>query len=165
MKKLTVLIVIVMLMATTVFAGEGPSKSKKKSWGIGFGIPYGILGVNSDYNIAPNFNLTLGFGSTIFAGMAYNGGLKYYLASKDNSFRPKISAYYGTNAMKEKAGYYMSEWKQYTGLTLGIGTQWMWGKSKSSGLDFDVMYIATSGLSNHDDYGKIKISLGFRHGL
>jgi len=150
---------------------------KKNSNGVGFGIPYGIIGINTDINLAQNLNLSVGIGTTIFAGMGYNFGLKYYLLPVNHTFRPRISAYYGTNAIVliETGGWASNEeGESYKGVTLGIGSQWMWGESKSNGMDIDIMYIASSGLDidelrrdgyNIEDPGNIKLSIGYRHGF
>ena len=50
--------------------------------------------------------------------------------------------------------------------------QWLWGKTKWGGLDFDIIFIATSGLDvdklrdegfNVEEPGKFKIFIGYRH--
>ncbi|MCP3683715.1 MAG: hypothetical protein GY861_13610 [bacterium] len=177
------LIITIMILLLAGVSGAQELKTdigmfKKHSFGVGFGIPYGIVGGNFDVNLAPNLDLSMGLGTTIFAGMGYNFGLKYFLTPVDRTFRPRVSAYYGTNAMVavETSGYYAStqEGESYKGLTLGFGSQWMWGKSKSNGLDLDIMFIATSGLNIDDlkkqgydvnEPGKVKISIGYRRGF
>ncbi|NQU05599.1 MAG: PEGA domain-containing protein [Calditrichaeota bacterium] len=73
---------------------------RKKSIGLGIGIPYGyVLGLNLDINVAPNLNLSAGLGTTIQFGPGYNFGLKYFLTSAENTFRPRVSAFYGVNFM------------------------------------------------------------------
>lgn len=173
MKLLFVIFIISMLLSNFLFAQEEKSEN---SWGIGFGIPYGVLGGNIDINIAPNFNLSAGLGTTIVAGLGYNVGVKYFLSSIENSFRPRISAYYGVNAavLKEYPSLLDKEddGEAFTGVSLGVGAQWMWGESKTSGLDFDIIYLASTGLDIDklkdegfmvDEPGKIKISIGYRH--
>jgi len=147
----------------------------KHSFGVGFGIQYGIIGANVDVNIARNLNVTAGLGTTVFAGAGYNLGLKYFLTPLNRTFRPRIAAYYGVNAIivKEYVGITKDdEGENYTGLSLGIGGQWMWGETKTNGLDFDIMYLATTGWDldqlqaegfDVDEPGKVRVSLGYRH--
>lgn len=150
-------------------------KIKKNSYGLGLGIPYGIEGLNLDVNVAPNLNLSGGLGTTRVAGIGYNFGFKYFFTPIDMTFRPRVSAYYGVHSVL--VTHYIGidkedEGDRYTGLSLGIGVQWMWGKFKLGGLDFDIMYLATSNFdidklnAEGFDVGekdKIEISIGFRY--
>ena len=141
---------------------------KKNSLGVGLGFPYGFLGGNIDINIAPNFNLSAGLGSTIFAGMGYSFGCKYFLASVVRSFRPRVSAYYCVNTIVNY-GSSLKDNESFTGLNLGLGFQLMWGRNKSNGFDFDIYYIATTSLEPEEvgveAPGKVKVSLGYRYGF
>ena len=176
--KRTILTALVVIMLATSLAAENFSedqvKIKKTSWGVGFGIPYGILGSNVDYNVASNLDLSMGFGTTVLAGIGYNFGFKYHFAQPGVGFRPRVGAYYGVNAMvvKESPWGLIDEGESFTGLTLTVGGQWMWGNKKSNGLDFDLALIASTGLDvdklNMQGYdvsepGRIKISVGYRH--
>jgi len=190
------LAVATLLLATTTMAG--PIQDKKVTMGAGIGIPYGVIGSNIDVNVAPNFDLVAGFGTTVVAGMGYSFGAKYYFGDYEKTFRPRVSAYYGINSAVQIQNrgysnnyYYTSkdgetrltssqqqwnlpateEGKSYSGISLGLGGQWMWGQSKSNGLDFDIMLIATTGLNvdelqaygyDVDEPGRIKISIGYR---
>ena len=151
-------------------AGEETAEYSNNSWGIGFGIPYGILGVNADYNIISDLNVSFGLGTTIFAGVGYNIGFKYFITAKENSFRPRVLAFYGINSMSLIG----DEGESYTGFSIGAGFQWMWGQSKTNGLDFDIIYIATTGYDvdelrakypqyQIEELGRVKISIGYRH--
>ena len=147
----------------------------KHSFGVGFGIQYGGIGANVDVNIARNLNATAGLGTTVFAGAGYSLGLKYFLTPLNRTFRPRIAAYYGVNGIIVKQHIFIDkddEGESYTGLSLGIGAQWMWGETKANGLDFDIMYLATIGWDldelrdeglRIDEPGKVKVSLGYRH--
>jgi len=152
------------------------------SVGVGIGIPYGVFGINGEYNIpeVDNLAISVGIGSTIFAGTGFNAGAKYYFRDIGNTWRPRAMIFYGTNSLIviETDSYYAEDdyeaWK-YEGLTLGAGQQWTFGESKSHAMDLDVMYILTQG--DFDDQkealeyagydvgnaGKIKISIGYRY--
>jgi len=170
MKHLSVIFIIFVFLTNFLLAQDEKSEN---TWGVGLGIPYGVLGGNIDINIAPNFNLSAGIGTSIVAGLGYNVGLKYFFSSVENSFRPRISAYYGVNsAVLKKFPNKEDEGEAYTGASIGLGAQWMWGESKTSGLDFDIIYLASTGLDidklkdegfDVDEPSKIKISIGYRH--
>ena len=155
---------------------------KTGSVGIGLGVPYGILGFNIDFTVANNLNLSGGIGTTIFAGVGYSIGAKYFFRDVGHTWRPRVLIFYGINSMiyteiytEDYSGEVDESWK-YSGLTLGIGQQWTFGESKRHSFDLDLMYLATQG-DFHDkkekleDEGyditggdaKIKISLGYRY--
>jgi hypothetical protein len=182
MRFITTLMVAVLVVTSTAVAQDletSPQTFKKNSIGVGVGIPYGVLGSNWDINIAPNLNVSGGFGTTVFAGMGYNFGLKYFLRSVEHKFRPRVSGYYGVNSMIVVQNQFgiTDDGTSYAGLSLGFGAQWMWGSSRTSGLDFDLMYILTRGgfddaLSDLttrgyevSDPGKIKVSVGYRRSI
>ncbi|MCK4427073.1 MAG: hypothetical protein KAW16_01165 [candidate division Zixibacteria bacterium] len=178
MKCVSVIAMVMILLSSSMLWAQEPVESsaifKKNSFGVGLGIPYGVLGANVDVNIASNFNLSAGVGTTVFAGIGYNIGLKYFFTPVERTFRPRVSGYYGVNSVvvKEYIGIAKEdEGETYTGLSLGVGGQWMWGNTKSNGLDFDIIYIATSGLDvdelrdegfDVEEPGKVKISIGYR---
>jgi len=173
MKRIGVMLVLFTLISLSWSQETAEDKPviDKNSWGLGFGIPYGVLGGNVDVNIAPNLNVSFGLGTTILAGVGYNFGLKYFFSSVENTMRPRIMAFYGVNAMSEIG----NDTDTYTGLSLGGGIQWMWGETKSNGLDIDVIFIATTGYDIDElqdrygtryiieEYGKVKFSIGYRH--
>jgi len=126
-------------------------------------MPYGGVGGNVDINVAPNLNLSAGAGTMIVAGLGYNFGLKLFFTPPTKTFRPRVSAYYGTNTVVEILGS-SSNNEVFSGLNLGIGEQLMFGQSQLNGMDFDIMYIATSGANKAelDKAGRVKISVGYR---
>lgn len=145
----------------------------KNSWGVGIGIPYGIVGVNLDRNVLPNTDLSLGLGTNLYDDVAYNFGVKYYLASEEKCFRPRISCYYGVNTVVTEKNYFglVNNSTNYNGLSLGVGANVSWGSTRRHGLDFDLIYIASTeadterlkaegyDLQNEKD---IKVSVGYR---
>ena len=172
MKHLIIILLVFTLIKPVISqeADEETHEYSNNSWGIGFGIPYGILGANVDVNIFSDLNFSFGLGTTILAGIGYNFGLKYFLSAKENSFRPRLIAFYGINSMSIIGDVADS----YTGLSIGGGFQWMWGETKSNGLDLDIIYIATTGYDvdelqakypayKIEELGKVKISIGYRH--
>ncbi len=143
--------IILFFAISFLIAQEGdiaPCRTKRHSIGVGFGIPYGFFGLNLDINLAPNLNITGGVGTSIIAGMAYNAGLKLFLVPSTWSFRPRISGYYGTNTIVMITEFIWifttEECKTYTGTSVGFGAQWMLGKTRTHGVDFDILYIVSS---------------------
>lgn len=150
---------------------------KTGSFGVGIGIPYGTFGLNFDVALpVENVYLTVGFGTTIFAGAGFGFGAKYYLREIGNTWRPRIIAVYGTNSMiLDDDGDLDGE--QFSGLNIGVGQQWTWGDTKKHGMDLDFIYILTNGDFDRkydrlleDDYysisskpGRLKVSLGYRY--
>jgi len=174
MKWISILLAVTLAVSSMAEAQNpqpGQQVLKRSSIGAGLGIPYGVLGSNIDISVSPNVSLSGGIGTTFLAGAGYSFGLKYFLKSANSRFRPRFSAYYGVNAIIAEGIGVASDATSYTGLSLGLGAQWMWGKNKTTGLDFDIIYIATS---NYDldqfrqkgylvsEPSKIGLSLGFR---
>lgn len=133
---------------------------KLGTFGVGFGVPYGTLGINLEFFVIPYLSVTGGVGTTIFSGVGYSVGLKGYFRKPGPVWRPRASVYYGIN------GIYAEDFndpnnKKYSGVTAGIGQLFLWGKN---GFDLDLMFLVTSGLwDEHDGGGKIKISIGYRY--
>jgi len=143
------------------------------SVGAGFGIPYGGIGINGEYAVMKNVNLTAGLGTTVVAGAGFSIGIKYYLKEDGNTWRPRAAAYYGTNGAFEVIGRGGSK-DTFSGLSVGLGQKWMFGASQKHGLDLDLMFIVTSGIFDRvdlleaggldvDSTGRIKLSLGYRY--
>ncbi len=128
--------------------------------GIGFGIPYGILGFNLDINLISYLSVSAGFGTTIFAGIGYATGIKAYIRRPGKIWRPRLSAFYGVN------GIYIDNIdtnynEKFNGITVGVGQLVTWQRH---GFDLDFMYLVNSGLYDKygDDYNRFKISIGYR---
>jgi hypothetical protein len=154
--------------------------AKQGSMGLGLGIPYGIFGANIDYAVNETISFSGGIGTSIFAGPAYNFGIKIYLKGVGHKSRPRVSAYYGVNAtilvIDELTDEFLVE-ETHHGLSVGIGQQWMWGDRKNKGLDVDLILLASS--TYHDraveveeeygttltETGNIKLSIGYRFGF
>jgi hypothetical protein len=137
------------------------------SLGFGFGIPYSFAGVNVDYELPGNVDISGGVGINIADGMGYSVGLKKYVFSRNRSFRPRLSVFYGTNALVLHDGLNDA----YEGISIGIGFQWMWGRRRSHGIDLDVTSLITVNWDkkrledagvDFDDFNNQALSLGYR---
>ncbi len=84
--------------------------------GVGFGIPYGLLGFNLELNPLPYLGVTGGFGTTIFSGIGYNVGVKTYFRKPGPVWRPRVSVYYGINAIYAD-DFNDPDNKKYSGVT------------------------------------------------
>lgn len=113
------------------------------SVGIGFGLPYGVIGANLDIKLVSVLNLTAGIGTGIFVTPMYNVGMKCFLRSGNYKFRPRIMANYGTTSLLYIEDYNgdVVEQESYNGLSLAAGFQWALNITNSVGIDFDIIYI------------------------
>lgn len=119
------------------------SLRKNNSIGIGMGIPYGILGINTEYEPSSLIALSAGIGTTIVAGIAWNVGIIAYFLDEENNIRPRVSLFYGVNSIIyiENNNYYNPDGinQSFTDLSFGIGLKSMVGESH--GLTFDLFYL------------------------
>jgi hypothetical protein len=180
MKNLILIIAVIAISIQSINA----QVAKTGSIGVGIGVPYGVFGINGEVAVHPNFSLSAGIGTTIFAGMGYAFGARAYLFPAEKKWRPRVSMHYGVNSMiavsENKSGVStISDGKSFTGLSIGIGTLAMFGERRKSGFDFEIVYLATTGgmkdeidkMNDSRDYehidmpGKIKVMLGYRFGF
>lgn len=114
--------------------------------GAGVGIPYGIVGMNAEVSLNPNSQNNLyatgGVGILFTQGLAYSGGLNFYLLDYDRFWRPRLSMLYGTN------GFYhsLSEDHVYQGLNAGIGQLFQFGIDRNVAISLDAILVVSSGL-------------------
>lgn len=112
------------------------------SAGAGYGIPYGTLGMNCEFNtVVPTtakfidyFGLTAGVGY-FRGGIKYAFGLRIYPFRRKIGWNPRLSAYYGI------VGFYETWWgedKNANGPAFGAGILWM-SKSHIS-VDIEMQY-------------------------
>ena len=145
---------------STITNIEDVPYGKLGTFGIGFGLPYGLLGINLEFLVIPYLSVTGGLGTTLFAGLGYNVGIKGYFRKPGPIWRPRASIYYGINGIYA-VDFNHPDNKKYSGLTVGLGQIFLWEKH---GFDLDLIYIVTSKLwDEHDGGGKIKISIGYRY--
>ncbi|MGA2298271.1 MAG: hypothetical protein ABSG15_12055, partial [FCB group bacterium] len=117
------------------------SLRKYFAFGIGIGIPYSILGINAAFEPVPYINATLGIGTPDFNSLAWEVGIVGYFLDQDNFIRPRISIFYGTNAIMSYGSYdYGSTtYESFPGFSVGVGIKTMLGASH--GTTLDIFYI------------------------
>ena len=69
------------------------------SVGAGLGVPYGAWGINLEINALPILSISGGLGTTIFAGVGWSVGARGYFRKPGPVWRPRVSAFYGINAI------------------------------------------------------------------
>ncbi|MFO7979902.1 MAG: SH3 domain-containing protein [Candidatus Aminicenantes bacterium] len=112
------------------------------SVGLGYGLPYGILGMNCEFNtifpaeerVFDYIALTGGFGY-FTGGVKYVFGLRIYPLGRKPEWQPRLSAYYGTTGFYKTYG---GNAKNYSGPAFGAGILWL-SKSKIS-IDLELQY-------------------------
>jgi hypothetical protein len=164
---------------------NGVVSVKKQSYGsvgsvgLGFGIPYGMLGVNVDLKLFSVLYANAGIGTGIFVTPMYSAGLKCYFLSGSHKFRPRVLANYGTTSMLylEDSSGDVIERSSFNSVLLGTGFQWALDIKNAFALDFDIIYILNnSGISARaqelrnqgydfdiNSVGNIKVSFGIRY--
>lgn len=164
---------------------NGVVNIKKQSYGsvgsvgLGFGIPYGKLGVNIDLKLLSVLYANAGIGTGIFVTPMYSAGLKCYFLSGSHKFRPRVLANYGTTSMlylEDNSGDVI-ERSSFNSILLGTGFQYALDIKNAFAFDFDIIYIVNnSGLEaraqelRNQGYdfeinatGHIKVSFGIRY--
>jgi len=118
--------------------------ARKKSYfiiGLGYGIPYGTIGMNCEFNtifpteekIFDYFSITAGFGY-FTGGIKYAFGLRGYPLKREGNWWPRISIYYGTVAFYK----YYGKYKNASGPAFGAGVVWM--SAKKISIDIELQY-------------------------
>ena len=154
------------------------SHNSPGSIGVGFGLPYGLLGINADIKLYKVLYATGGIGTGIYVTPIYNVGLRCFMTPGTKKLRPRASVYYGTYGMLYLEDSYSETIKDtFTGFTLGLGLQYAIDIVKAWGVDFEILYIVDDSkmettmqdLKNQgysfdtESTGNVKVSLGIRY--
>ncbi len=138
------------------------------NWGVGLGIPYGVIGLNIELNpllpgslgkaIHDYFSVSIGAGFTN-AGSAYSIGFRFYPLGKENKYRFRIGIYQGTVAVYN----WSSNSVNLEGFALSTGA--LYKINDNLAFDCDFVYIAEIfGWSMSEaKASRYKISLGIRY--
>jgi len=152
--------------------------AKSGSVGLGLGIPYGMFGLNGEFNLIDYFSLSGGIGTTVFAGMGYCIGAKLYAIKAGEKFRPRFSVFYGINSMIIILDEFnnVDVGEAFSGISMGLGfCQMIFGKRRNHGFDVDLIYFVTQndfqnrknelinlGYDLNEGESKFGLSIGYR---
>ncbi|HOZ00814.1 MAG TPA: hypothetical protein PLG20_03285 [Candidatus Syntrophosphaera sp.] len=179
LKKTALFQVLLLLAATLCFAqvadpGYSGMLAKRGGLGLGYGLPYGGLGLNADVYFIDNLALTAGIGSFGYAP-GYAVGLKYLFRPYSKTWRPEILLIYGVNKVLVITDPIAGDKREsYSGFSAGLGSQFMFGKSKKHGFDLGIIYVVSSGIFDRidelehqgytiDPVSRISYYLGYRY--
>lgn len=179
LKKLTLSLVLILVLAALCPAqdlGEEAlySPDKKGSLGLGFGTPYGGLGINADVYFFDSVALSAGVGSFGYTA-GYELGIKYFYGSSQKTWRPQLLLFYGINGIILVDRDPEEDIREaFPGFTIGLGSQFMFGKKRQHGFDIGVLYVLSSGMFKRmdeleqqnylfEEVNRFKFSLGYRY--
>ncbi len=118
--------------------------------GLGFGVPYGLLGAKVEYFVIDNLSLHASLGTNT-VGLGYGTGAQYYFGDK-NSWRPDISIHYGSygviTAGDNIPKRVFDDDEEFEGLAIGGGVSKMWGQN---GFAVGAHFILDSDLEDRKD--------------
>jgi hypothetical protein len=147
--------------------------------GIGFGLPYGLFGINAEVEPLNFISITAGVGTTFFAGAAWQIGATVYFLDQSKMVRPRITLLYGVNSViifDNNNGFSGIANESFLGLSLGAGVKIKIGESH--GFNADLFYLLIDKSLDRQkeleqDYGMqfenvglpVKFSLGYYFNL
>ena len=151
--KNSLVVSMAVLVAVCFSVRSATAQNNEQVLGIGFGIPYGALGVNYEIGINQYAAGTVGLGFAIEGVGWFAGGRLYYPVSA--KLRTRLTAGYGVTAVVTG-----SENGTRTGFAIGPGLDWRYGEKWS--FQADVLF-ATFDVheGEHGDDSGVKIALGF----
>ncbi len=163
MKKVFIVFVVLLIVSGLVFSQPDQFGFKKKSKqkeqkemkesifsaGIGYGIPYGVLGCGVEITPVEYLGFTAGIGYAI-EGVGYSFGMRIYPLGK-SPWTPIISAYYGVVGV-------ILNGDTFNGGALGGGVKYR--KTKYS-VTAELLYLIHEKKAWFEYGSPIKISGGF----
>lgn len=178
--KTSILLALALLLAAPGLAQNAleslaPSPGRSGSLGLGYGIPYGgKLGVNADVYFFDAAALTAGIGSYGYTA-GYAVGAKYFHGSPQKFWRPQALLVYGINRVLVVQDSVAGDTHEpFSGFTLGLGSQFMFGQARRHGFDVDLLYVVSSGIYRRledleqqgysvPSVGRFSFSVGYRY--
>ncbi|NVO21459.1 MAG: hypothetical protein HXX13_17290 [Bacteroidetes bacterium] len=147
-------------------------------FGTGVGLDYGgIFGVKMAVIMPWPYVSVFGSAGIQLVGFAWNMGATFHIVPETSKsvFRPNIKLMYGVNRVTKVTGTTKYD-KMFTGFTPGLGLEFMFGRKKANGFDFD-LNIPIQGKAFYDQVQKMKddpevgtvsmmpvaFSIGFHH--
>ncbi len=111
--------------------------------GLGWGIPYGVLGGFVEFRPISYFSVCGGLGTTIFSGLGWTVGTKVYVLEQGYMARPFGSAYYGINGIVSVRDQYYNSIlsERYRGFTFGGGVNMSFDEMRKHEILIELLYI------------------------
>jgi hypothetical protein len=134
LKKLLVYTGMVFFMATGLGLAPAQGDSLEHVLGLGFGLPYGGIGVNYELGLTEYVAPTLGVGF-VPDTFGWNMGVRGYYPGRDYFVRGRVTLLYGTNVILEEEGMSGNDKDTETGFSLGFGVDWRFGERWGAGGD------------------------------
>jgi hypothetical protein len=152
-KIVTVFLLSLVCLSVPAFAETPDSETAMKHFriGAGVGIPYGGVGVNSEYRIKKYASVAAGLGYVTHDGPGWALGAMFYPLKNTGRFNPRLTGYAGRVAT--------IEWNngRHEGRNGGIiGGGFEWRAYRMVSLDFDLFYIIKdlpAGFQSSNDVG------------
>lgn len=164
-RSLIISVMLVCLFAVMIAqAAEDKSstawlKLDKSQFGIGFGLPYGGIGVKYETAImAKNFTLTAAPGLT-----GSNAGVKYYLpAGEKSKSRTFLSARYGIMLTKvDDFGSGSDSTKTFAGFCIGAGVRGRHWEAEAGYAPKPSSWTATDELETGSSWMPLRLGVGY----
>jgi len=128
---------------------------------LGYGIPYGYLGMNSELMLFDYISITGGMGYNP-GGSSWILGFRVYINEPERHFRPRISTFYGTVSVLSKRYGPEETYENDQGYAYGLGFEWKILNPNKYSLDFDIILTDYDVPPGYEKKGpEIKFSLGF----
>ncbi len=158
MKKIFLVLLIVLVCSGLVFSQTVKNDKAEKqnalvSFGLGLGVPYGVLGGIVEFSPIKYVGITGGFGYAV-EGIGYSVGLRIYPLG-NRKWAPMISAYYGI------VGAILNR-DTFTGGAFGGGVKYK--RSKYS-IYSEILILVHEKKSYVDYGGSVKFAIGFLYNL
>ncbi|MGA1863682.1 MAG: hypothetical protein ACMUHX_01335 [bacterium] len=128
---------------------------------LGYGIPYGFLGLNGEFMLFDYISISGGMGYSP-GGSSWITGVRVYMNEPEKHFRPRISTFYGTVSVLSKKYYNEETYENDQGYAYGLGFEWKVLNPSKYSIDFDIILTDYNVPPGYEKKGpEIKFSLGF----
>jgi hypothetical protein len=128
---------------------------------LGYGIPYGFLGMNGEFMLFDYISISGGMGYSP-GGSSWITGIRVYMNEPEKHFRPRISTFYGTVSVLSKKYYNEETYENDQGYAYGMGFEWKILNPSRYSIDFDIILTDYNVPPGYEKKGpEIKFSLGF----
>jgi len=132
LKNHLIQIITLLVVSLVWFPGTVKAFELSNNFGAGFGIPYGLFGVNYELekNLSDSFAIgpSIGLGTTLVAGAATQYGVRIHLLNKDSLFRIGASYWNAVNSIAEEIDINgKSSFKAFRGNVVGLEGRFQFG--------------------------------------